>query len=119
MKQKTYSLDKLNEISQGDESFVNDMLVTFVENVSEDVRKLEWSKAVEGWRTVGELAHKMVTRFAYLDAQNMQQLAADIEKSVLNENDLTAIDEKTEKLISGSSALLNELKNDFDFLNTN
>ena len=62
--QKIYSLKKLNEIGQGDEKFVHDMLVTFVENVTVDVDKIQSARSLEDWTTIGHIAHKMVPRFA-------------------------------------------------------
>ena len=119
MEHKFYDLIKMDEIAQGDENFIKDMVVTFVENVTEDIGKIRSARSVEDWKTIGEVAHKMASRFAYLDADSLQTLAGDIEKSVLIEKNLDGIAEKADKLCSDSILLIEQLKQDFDYLNTN
>ena len=116
MERKLYDLSKLQEIAQGDQAFIDDMLVTFVENVTEDIEKIQSLRPLEEWKTIAEIAHKMATRFAYLNIGSLQTLAADIELSVLNYNNFEGIVEKIEKLCDESSFLLERMKNDFEFM---
>ena len=119
MVQETYCLNKMNEIGQGDQTFVNSMLVTFVENVSNALEKIKILKLDENWVGIAEISHKLASNFAYLESKSLQAIASDIEKSVLNENNLIGIADKTEKLCKDTSLLVEQLKKDFDFLNTN
>ena len=119
MAQKSYSLKKINEIGQGDQEFVNGMLVTFLENVTGSMEKIGRLRLDENWTAIAEIAHKLASNFAYLESKSLQALASDIEKSVLIENNLSGIADKTNKLFDGSILLVEQLKNDFDFLNTN
>ena len=119
MVQKTYCLKKINEIGQGDQTFVNGMLVSFVENVNSAMEKIKILRVDENWVGIAEISHKLASNFAYLESKSLQSLASDIEKSVLNENNLYGIAEKTDKMCNDSILLIEELKNDFDFLSTN
>jgi len=119
MVQKSYSLKKLNEIGQGDQEFINGMLVTFLENVTGALEKIKHLRLDENWTEIAEIAHKLASNFAYLESKKLQAIASDIEKSVLNENNLTNIVEKTDKMCNDSIFLIEELKSDFDFLRTN
>jgi len=113
MNKKSYNLKKLNEISQGDHEFVRDMLATFIENVTNDVSCIQQLKLTEDWNTIGETAHKLASNFAYLGVDRLKEMAANIEKSVIIDNDLTYISEKTEALCSEGISLVDEIKNDF------
>ena len=119
MNEKLYNLKKLNEISQGDQEFVRGMLITFVENVTADIISIQSLKIMEDWMAIAETAHKLASNFAYLGANSLQDLAADIEKKVINDNDLIGIADKTEKMCHDGLFLVNQLKKDFDFLSTN
>ena len=113
MVQKQYNLKKINEIAHGDEEFIMDMLVTFVENVSVDIGRIRSFELVENWTAIAETAHKLASNFAYLGAHNLQHLAADIEKSVLIDHNLAGIAEKTGQMCDEGIKLVNQVKNDF------
>ena len=114
MEHKLYDLGKLQEIAQGDEAFVNEMVVTFVENVTEDIEKIQSLRAFEEWKAIGEIAHRLATRFAYLDIDGLQALSADIEKATLICECFDGIAGKTERLCDETTLLLERLKNDFE-----
>lgn len=114
-----YSLKKLEEIAQGDEGFVREMLVTFVENVTTEIDNIQLLKSSENWTDIAETAHKLASNFAYLGADDLHALAADIEKSVLCDNNLTGIDEKTEKLCNDGIQLVSQLKEKFEITDIN
>jgi len=116
MAQKKYSLDKLNEIGQGDQEFVNGMLATFLENVTNALQKIEVLKVNEKWVDIAEIAHKLASNFAYLESKCLQEIASDIEKSVLNEKNYNDIAAKTDKMCRDSMLLVDQLRQDFDFL---
>ena len=113
MAQKNYNLKKINEIAQGDQGFITEMLETFVENVTIEIDRIQSFRPVENWTAIAETAHKLASNFAYLGAHNLHALAADIEKSVLNDHNLTGIAEKTEQMCLEGILLVNQLKNDF------
>ena len=116
MEQKLYNLDKLNEIAQGDEAFTQNMLATFLESVSTDIGTVKSFRLQENWSAVAEKAHKLASNFAYLNADTLQKQAVSIEKSVIDENNLSEIAEKTDKLCNDCDLLIEQLKQDFGFL---
>ena len=119
MEQKPYNLTKLEDIAQGDEDFVHEMLVTFVENVTEDVEKVQSLRLSENWKTIAEIAHRLASRFAYLSITSLQTLSIDIETSVLKDNNLGGISEKTDRLCREAIDVVGLLKIDFEFLFAN
>ena len=113
MDQMLYNLHKLEEIARGDQDFIRDMVVTFVENVSSDLGKVLSFKSAENWKSIGEAAHKLASNFAYLGAGGLHDLSANIEKSILNDNNLTGIAEKTEQLYQEGIVMVEQVKKDF------
>jgi len=116
---KLYNLKKLDEIAQGNQGFIRDMVVTFVENVTTEIGGIQSFKSVKNWTSIAEAAHKLASNFAYLGANSLHALAADIEKSVLNDNNLTGVADKTEKLCNEGSLLVSQLEKDFCISNAN
>ena len=116
MDHKIYNLKKLDEIAQGDQSFIRDMVVTFVENVTAEIDSILLLKSLDKWTDIAEAAHKLASNFAYLGADKLQVLAADIEKSVLNDNNLTDVADKTEKMCNDGILLISQLKEKFEIV---
>ena len=119
MDHKLYNLKKLVEIAQGDHDFIHEMLITFVENVTTDIEGMQLLKLEKKWTSIAETSHKLASSFAYLGADNLHALAGDIEKSVINDRNLTGVAEKTDKLCNDGILLINQLKKDFDLTDTN
>ena len=119
MANKRYNLEKLSEIAQGDDGFICEMVATFVENVTVEIESIQKLKSSESWTAIAEIAHKLASNFAYLGANSLHVLAADIEKSVINDNNLTGISDKSDKLCNEGIMLVNQLRKDFCILNTN
>ena len=113
MVHRLYNLKKLDEIAQGNQEFIREMVVTFVENVTKDISGILSLKSVENWTAIAETSHKLASNFAYLGAGRLHALAADIERSVINERNLTGVSDKTDKLCNEGSFLVSQLKKDF------
>ena len=111
---KLYSLEKLKEIAQGDDAFVHDMVVTFIDNVSVEITNIQKLMDEGKWKTIGGIAHKLAPNYAYLDAGALYKLAADIEKKIQNDCNLTEITAMTRQLCVDSLVLIDELKKYFD-----
>ena len=118
MDHKLYNLKTLVEIAQGDQDFVRSMVDTFVENVTAEIDSIHSFQSLEKWTDIAETAHKLVSNFAYLGANSLQALAADIEKSVLFDKNLTDIAGKTEKMCVDGILLISQLKEKFEINDT-
>ena len=110
---KLYNLKKLKEIAQGDDGFVREMVVTFVESVAVELEGIQKLNLSESWTTIAEISHKLASNFAYLGADDLHALAVNIEKSVIIDQNLSGVSEKAEKLCVEGVLLINELKKDF------
>ena len=119
MDHKLYNLKKLDEIAQGDQNFIREMVVTFIENVTAEIDSIQSLKSLEKWTEIAETAHKLASNFAYLGADKLRVLAANIEKSVLVDNNLVDIAGKTEKMCHDGILLISQLKKKFKIVDTN
>ena len=107
---KLYSLDKLKEIAQGDDTFVQDMIITFVETVSEEVKNIQKLLDADEWNAIRQTVHKLIINYAYMDAESLFALSADIENKIKNGSNLTEITALTRQLCADSLVLIDELK---------
>ena len=114
-----YNLNKLDEIAQGDQGFILEMVGIFVENVSADIEHIQSLQSEGNWVAIAEKAHKLASNFAYLGADSLQVLAADIEKSVIHDHNLTGIADKTLKLCHEGTSLIDQVKKDFKIVCAN
>jgi len=110
---KLYSLDILQEIAQGDDAFVQDMITTFIDNVSGEAENIRKLMDAGEWQSVGGIAHKLAPNYAYMDSESLYKLAAEIEMKIKNGSDLTEITELTRKMYADTLVLIDELKKTF------
>ena len=113
MADKLYNLKKLKEIAQGNDGFIQEMVVTFVENVTNEIESIQKLKATENWMAIAEISHKLASNFAYLGSDMLHALAGDIEKSVINDHNFNNVAEKADRMCTEGRLLINELKKDF------
>ena len=111
---KFYSFDKLNEIAQGDNAFVQEMIISFIDTISEAVNDMQKLMNDGEWKTIGGIAHKLASNYAYMDAESLYVLAANIEKKIQNSYDLVEITAMTRRLCADSLFLIDELKKHTD-----
>ena len=111
---KLYSLEKLEEIAQGDNVFIQNMITTFIDNVSEEIKNIPKFIDAGKWNTIKSIAHKLAPSYSYMDAESLFALAANIEKEIRYEGDLSEITTMTHQMYAESLVLIDELKKNFD-----
>jgi HPt (histidine-containing phosphotransfer) domain-containing protein len=110
MNNKFYSLEKLKEIAQGDDAFVQEMITTFIDTASVEIKNVQRLMDVGDWKTIGEIAHKLATNYAYMGAESLYTLTDNIEKKIQNGCDLTEIPEMTRRMCADSLVLIDKLR---------
>ncbi len=114
MTEKSYNLDYLENISGGDQEFVNDMIQTFIINVPEDLEKIKnWVKN-KNWQKVGEDSHRFASSLLFLGLDNLKQIANTIEELGIKQSDVTQIPDLINQLEKGCFQIIEELKRDFN-----
>jgi HPt (histidine-containing phosphotransfer) domain-containing protein len=114
MEGKLYDLDYLNSISGGDQDFVKDMIITFIENVPEELNKIRNLIASKNWPKVGEDAHKFASSLLFLGLDNLKLIATRIEEHGLSGENVDQIPVLIDQLETGCRQIIIELKQDFN-----
>lgn len=107
---KLYSLEKLQELAQGDDAFVQEMVTTFINNVSEEAANMQKLMDAGDWKAIGRIAHKLAPNYAYMDSESLFSLAADIEEKVQNGHDAAEIMAMARQMRADSLVLIDELR---------
>ena len=81
-------LQNLYHISGGDEQFVKQMLVSFIETTEKGLTDMQEAVISGQWESVADLAHKILPPCRHIGAIDLYNLLNEIEKGIRN-NDIT------------------------------
>ncbi|MEX0290827.1 MAG: Hpt domain-containing protein [Flavobacteriaceae bacterium] len=110
-----YNLDKLNEMADGDQHFVNSVISVFLEEVPQDLEDLESAIASMDYENVYKLAHKIKPNVDLLGMEQTRATALEIETLGKSSSNSAEIEEKFPLLKKDIHQVISELKKDFDF----
>lgn len=108
-----YSLDKINELADGDEEFVISVVSVFLEEVPEDLLQLETAIAQKNYPAIYQLAHKIKPNVDLLGMEQTRAAALSIENLGKQGNTGAQIDEIFPTLKKDIQQVVSELKKDF------
>jgi len=74
-----YNLDKINEMAEGDQEFVQSVISVFLEEVPADLAALETELEAENYEQVYQLAHKIKPNVDLLGMEQTRAAALEIE----------------------------------------
>ena len=77
----TLDLSYLNEISDGDQEFINDVLCTFLEEMPKDMEQMNQALSANDVVSIGKIAHKTKSTLHTLGLFELKELALKIEQS--------------------------------------
>lgn len=86
----TVDLTFLNEISDGDQEFITDVLQTFLEEMPKDMRQLRTAIATSDVIDMGKVAHKTKSTLQTLGLHELKEMALAIEQSAKSAAPATA-----------------------------
>ncbi|EDP95442.1 Hpt domain-containing protein [Kordia algicida OT-1] len=109
-----YNLEKINAISDGDKDFIEAVVVTFIEEIPEDLVKLEQEVKSGNYEGIYQVSHKIKPNLDLLGMQesydqNLQILSWS--KAETNITDIVVIFESVSKKINDN---IIELKKEFN-----
>ncbi|MBD0779008.1 Hpt domain-containing protein [Maribacter sp. ANRC-HE7] len=108
-----YNLDKLNEMAEGDEDFINSVISVFLEEVPQDLEGLETALEEQDHQQVYQLAHKIKPNVDLLGMEQTRAVALQIETLGKNAANIIEIREVFPLLKKDIHQVVSELKNDF------
>ncbi|WP_350287620.1 Hpt domain-containing protein [uncultured Croceitalea sp.] len=108
-----YSLDKINEMAEGDEDFVRSVVTVFLEEVPEDLQALEEAISTKDYEQIYKMAHKIKPNVDLLGMEQTRANALEIETLGKQDGNFDTIQEKFPLLKTDVEQVVTELKNDF------
>ncbi len=109
-----YSLDKINEMAEGDQDFINSVVSVFLEEVPEDLEALEVALREKNYEQVYKLAHKIKPNVDLLGMEQTRAAALEIETLGKNEANMADIEKIFPALKADIHQVIGELKTDFN-----
>ncbi len=109
-----YSLDKINEMAEGDEEFVHSVISVFLEEVPQDLQQLESALQANNYEQVYKLAHKIKPNVDLLGMEQTRAAALEIETLGKNADNMSEIERIFPVLKKDIAQVVSELKKDFD-----
>jgi HPt (histidine-containing phosphotransfer) domain-containing protein len=111
-----YSLDKINEMAEGDTDFIESVIAVFLDEVPQDLKSLEAAIESKDYEKVYKLAHKIKPNVDLLGMEQTRAVALEIETlGKTPGNNGPAIEAKFPLLKKDVLQVITELKNDFNF----
>lgn len=109
-----YTLDKINELAEGDEDFILSVVSVFLEEVPEDLSALESAIDAKDFEQIYKMAHKIKPNVDLLGMEQTRANALEIEtlgKTAGNIEDIVA---KFPLLKKDVEQVVSELQKDFN-----
>ena len=111
-----YSLDKINEMAEGDTEFIESVIAVFLDEVPQDLKNLEAAIENKDYEKVYKLAHKIKPNVDLLGMEQTRAVAYEIETLGKTPGDNgPAIEQKFPMLKKDVLQVIAELRNDFNF----
>ena len=108
-----YSLDKIKEMADGDEDFINSVISVFLEEVPQDLEGLENALNTGNYQQVYQLAHKIKPNVDLLGMEQTRAAALEMETLGKNEANMSEIQAIFPDLKKDIEQVVAELRKDF------
>ena len=108
-----YSLDKINEMADGDEDFILSIVGVFLDEVPQDLASLETAIEAGDVENAYKLAHKLKPNMDILGLEAARVAALEIETIGKNNGSIEDIRAHFPRLKQDINQVLIELKTDF------
>lgn len=109
-----YSLDKINEMADGDQEFINSVISVFLEEVPQDLMGLETALEDENYEQVYQLAHKIKPNVDLLGMEQTRAAALEIETLGKSAANMSHIKNVFPNLKKDIEQVVSELRKDFE-----
>ncbi len=109
-----YSLDKINEMADGDQEFIQSIISVFLEEVPVDLGELEQAVEASDYDQIYKLSHKIKPNVDLLGMEATRILALEMETMGKNQADLPGIRERFPRFKKDVEQVISELRLDFN-----
>lgn len=109
-----YSLDKISEMADGDQDFINSVVSVFLQEVPQDLHDLEQALEQKNHERVYQLAHKIKPNVDLLGMEQTRAAALEIETMGKNASSIADIEKVFPILKTDIHQVVSELRKDFN-----
>ncbi|WP_291870222.1 Hpt domain-containing protein [Maribacter sp.] len=109
-----YSLDKINEMAEGDDEFIVSVISVFLEEVPADIEALGIALEEMNYNQVYNLAHKIKPNVDLLGMEQTRAIALEIETLGKNKAGIEEMKKVFPILKTDIAQVVSELKKDFN-----
>lgn len=109
-----YTLDKINEMAEGDQDFVISVVTVFLEEVPQDLAALESAINSGDYEQIRKMAHKIKPNVDLLGMEQTRANAYELETLGKTEGNMDEIKSKFPLLKKDVEQVISELQKDFD-----
>lgn len=109
-----YSLDKINEMADGDNDFIKSVISVFLEEVPQDLESLEQALEEGNYQQVYQLAHKIKPNVDLLGMEQTRAAALEIETLGKSDANMAEIKNIFPVLKTDIAQVVSELRKDFN-----
>lgn len=107
---KLYNLSELYKIAKGEKKFINEMLMTFIENAEESIYLFKIFLKEKKWKHISEAAHKLLPSFRHLNIKEVIPLLIDLKDKASSSKEKESIPPLLEKTIIEMKKVIAEIK---------
>jgi|GEM_PF-2944290 len=79
----------ITELSEGDIEFELEMLGTYLEEVPQDIEKIQFFQAIGNWKEVGEIVHSLKAKISMVGLYELYETAERVEQHCRSNTELT------------------------------
>jgi len=109
-----YSLEKIEELSGGDEEFTLSIVGVFLEEIPQDLSILKEAIHNQDFESIYQHAHKIKPNVDLLGMEEVRQQVLAIEKQGRNEKDINVINDLFPPVEKAINEAVVQLKNNFN-----
>ncbi len=113
-KEKKYDLSFLNKISDSDENFIKEMIVTFKNSAPDIVSQMGICVKDKKYSALSKHAHKFISGISFLGVKYIEEDLLKIEDSAKRKTNLDKIPELFENVKKKIDELIVQFDEDFD-----
>lgn len=115
--EKLYDLTMIHGLSGGDQAFIRQMVVLFIDTMPGSVAELQATLDQKQWEAMGKLAHKIKSTTGSMGIDSIKEEIRAIEQNCKKNENLDATPALTRKVILVITQTVGQLKKDFGITN--
>jgi len=109
-----YSLDKLNEMAEGDQDFIVSVVSVFLEEVPTDLKAMEEALIANDHENVYQLAHKIKPNVDLLGMEQTRAVTLEMETLAKDPTNMPLLKDLFPTLKTDIQQVVSELQKDFN-----